>query len=232
MQDFDLSSLLGRIVALDGHAGRRIVAVVGPPGAGKSTAAEALDTALRARGVRSAVMSMDGFHYDDAVLKARGLYARKGAPETFDVAGLVSLLMRLRRNKESEIAVPVFDRALEISRNAARIIPRHIEVLVVEGNYLLLEAPGWRALEVAFDLTIALDVAPAELRRRLFQRWRDYGIPEAQIPARVEDNDLPNGLTVLNRSRPADITLSQDNLRAVLTAVSEENQNVSKGRLC
>lgn len=201
-----LAALADRIAALPAGP-RRLVAVVGPPGAGKSTLAGALLDALTERGVAAAILPMDGFHYDDAILEARGLRPRKGAPETFDAAGLAQLLDRLRANAEAEIAVPVFDRELEISRNAARMIPQDIGTVIVEGNYLLLDRPGWRDLRDRFDLTVALAVDEAELRRRLTERWRGHGIPEAEIPAKVEANDLPNGRAVLRDSLPADVTI-------------------------
>ncbi|KAA8605462.1 nucleoside triphosphate hydrolase [Salipiger aestuarii] len=198
--------LLDRVLALRGK-GRRLVAVAGAPGSGKSTLAEGLDAALRAAGVASAVLPMDGFHYDDALLNRMGLRPRKGAPDTFDVAGLAHLLSRLRANTEPQVCVPVFDRTLEISRNAARMVPSSVGLLIVEGNYLLLDAPGWRDLHAQFDLTVMLQVPESELRARLWTRWRSHGIPDADIPAKVDGNDLRNGLTVLNQSLAADLTI-------------------------
>ena len=187
--------------------GRRLVAIAGPPGSGKSTLAADLEARLNqgAPG-RAAVVPMDGFHYDDAVLGALGLGARKGAPETFDAAGLGSILRRLRARDEPWVAVPVFDRALELSRAAARLVAREVEVVLVEGNYLLLDAPPWDALP-PFDHAVRIAVPEAELRRRLRARWRGLGLPEAEIARRVEGNDLPNGRLVESRSRPADLVL-------------------------
>ena len=85
--------------------GRSVIAIVGAPGSGKSTLAERLEADLNALNPGSAaVLSMDGYHFDDDVLVARGLRARKGAPETFDVGGLLHMLGRLQRNEEDEIA--------------------------------------------------------------------------------------------------------------------------------
>ncbi|MBU2961043.1 nucleoside/nucleotide kinase family protein [Citreicella sp. C3M06] len=201
-------ALVDRVVSLRGDH-RRIIAVVGAPGSGKSTLAEALAEALSAQGISAAVLPMDGFHYDDGLLAAMGLRPRKGAPETFDVAGFSHLLTRLRANDEDQVCVPVFDRALEISRNAARMIPSSVEILIVEGNYLLLDAPGWRELRKHYDVSVMLDVPETELRARLWKRWQDHGIPEAEIPAKVEGNDLRNALTVLTQSLPADLTIPQ-----------------------
>ena len=141
--------------------GRFITALAGAPGAGKSTLAEAVVAAL---GAEARVVPMDGFHYDDAVLNARGLRARKGAPETFDVQGFLTLMQRLRAG--GEVAIPVFDRALELSRAAADIVSDAHRLLVVEGNYLLLDEAPWTGLAPYFDLTGFIEVPEAELDRR------------------------------------------------------------------
>lgn len=200
--------LISRIASLRQPGKRLVVAVIGAPGSGKSTIAEVIRDALIGQGVNTEVLAMDGFHYDDAILNLRGQRARKGAPETFDVDGFAALLDRLRANTQPEIAVPVFDRDMELSRNCARLIPRNVEVLVAEGNYLLLDLPGWRDLAPSFDLTVSLDIPVEVLRERLYARWRYHGLSDADIPSKVEGNDIPNGLTVINRSRSADIVLS------------------------
>ena len=96
---------------------RVVVAIAGAPGSGKSSLAKRLVSRLNevAPG-RAALLEMDGYHYDDHVLIERGLRACKGSPDTFDVFGLLHMLDRLKHNQEDEIAVPVFDRDLEISR--------------------------------------------------------------------------------------------------------------------
>lgn len=200
--------LIARIAALRQPGKRLVLAVVGAPGSGKSTIAEVIRDGLTKGGISAEVLAMDGFHYDDAILNARGIRARKGAPDTYDVAGFAALLDRLRANTQPDVAVPIFDRHMELSRNCARLIPQETEVLVVEGNYLLLDLPGWRDLAPAFDLTVFLDIPAEVLRERLYARWRYHGMAEADIPAKIEGNDMPNGLTVINRSRKADITLS------------------------
>lgn len=199
----DLADLI-RTRAKD-HPGRFMVAVAGPPGAGKSTVAADL---VRLIGTGSRVVPMDGFHYDDAVLNARGLRARKGAPDTFDVAGFAHLVARL--GTEAEVAIPIFDRAMELSRAAADIVGPDDRILIFEGNYLLLDDGPWRALAPRFDLTVMLDVTEAELVRRLTARWLHYGKTPQNTADWIASNDLPNIRRVLQGSRPADIRIQND----------------------
>lgn len=188
---------------------RVMVALAGAPGSGKSTLAEWLCANLNEAAPESAaVLPMDGYHFDDRVLEARGNRARKGAPDTFDVAGLHHMLERLKRNTEPEIAVPVFDRDLEIARAGARLIPQAVRLMIVEGNYLLLDREPWSSLRPMFDMTVMIDVPEETLRRRLHQRWVGYGLSPEQIAAKLEDNDLPNGRLVRDASIAADLIVS------------------------
>lgn len=180
--------------------GRFIAALAGPPGAGKSTLAEELVGLL---GPSSRVVPMDGYHYDDAILNARGMRSRKGAPETFDVAGYRHLLSRLR--EEDEVAVPVFDRSLELSRGSADIVTRDHRILVTEGNYLLLNEKPWTDLGAFYDLTVMIDVPESELDRRLLARWDFYGKTPEQARAWIDGNDMPNIRRVQQGSRMHDV---------------------------
>ncbi|MDZ4395715.1 nucleoside triphosphate hydrolase [Cypionkella sp.] len=182
--------------------GRFLTALAGPPGAGKSTLAAELVAAL---GQGAKAVPMDGFHYDDAVLIARGARARKGAPDTFDAQGFFHLLKRLR--VEEEVAIPLFDRDLEISRAGADIVTAADRLLVVEGNYLLLNEAPWPEAAPLFDLTVWIDVPEAELDRRLQARWAHYGKTPAEARAWIDSNDLPNVRRVTQNSRAADMTI-------------------------
>ena len=180
--------------------GRFIAALAGAPGAGKSTLAATLVAEL---GTGARLIPMDGFHLDNAVLDARGLRAVKGAPQTFDAAGFVNLMQRLRVG--GEVAIPVFDRAADLARAGAETVTDADRILVVEGNYLLLDQAPWR--DVPYDLTVFLDVPKPELERRLVQRWLRHGMAPDAAQARALSNDIPNAQLVLRHSRGADLTV-------------------------
>lgn len=187
-------------------AGRRrlMVAVAGPPGSGKSTLAEAL-VPLLPEG-ETAIVAMDGFHYDNAVLAARGLLSRKGAPETFDFDGFRHLLERLRQ-ADADVAAPAFDRKADLARAGAALVPAGARFVLVEGNYLMFEESPWYGLVPLFDVSVWLDVPAAELERRLVQRWLDHGLTPEAAQTRVFSNDLPNARRVLEHLRQADVTI-------------------------
>jgi pantothenate kinase len=191
-----------------GHAQSRvIVAVAGPPGAGKSTLAEKIVERLNEVAPGSAaVLPMDGYHLDDMILVPRGLRPRKGAPETFDAPGFAHMLMRLRDNAEPEIAVPVFDRAIEIARAGARMIDKSVQFVVAEGNYLLLDEDLWRDLHAHYDMTVMIEEPEAVLRARLEDRWKDLS-PEDRA-WKLDGNDLPNGRRVKEASIAADFVVT------------------------
>lgn len=203
-----LSELAERIESDADERLRFMVAIAGPPGSGKSTVSEALAGLLASRRPASCgLVPMDGYHYDNAVLAARGLLARKGAPTTFDTGGLLADLQRIKTGSR-DVAVPVFDRSADLARAAARIIESSLRIVLVEGNYLLLDDEAWAPISDLFDLTVFLQVDLAELERRLIRRWLDHGLDPTAARERALRNDIPNAQLTLARSRPAHIVLS------------------------
>lgn len=184
---------------------RRIVAIAGPPASGKSTLATSIEAHLNAAqpGI-CALLPMDGFHYDDEVLIPRGWRPRKGAPYTFDVGGYAAALGRLRANLEESVAVPRFDRTIEIARAGAIVIERTVRLVITEGNYLLLDMAPWSALRPSFDRTVLIRTPLTTLEARNRQRWVDSGMDEDGIRAKLEVNDMPNVQLVLERSAEPD----------------------------
>lgn len=204
----DFAGLAGLLADKAQGGGRVIAALAGAPGSGKSTVAERLCDALNARQAgMAAVLPMDGYHYDDLHLVPTGLRPRKGAPETFDVGGLYHTLKRLRARDEDFVAVPVFDRDIEIARAGARMIPAEVPVIIAEGNYLLLGQEPWSRLRPMFDVAVLVDVPEPVLRDRLSARWQHYNLTPDEIAWKLDGNDLPNGRFVMAESRDEDYRL-------------------------
>ena len=186
-----------------------MIAIAGAPGSGKSTIAECVVAQLNDEdGISAALFPMDGYHYDDAVLEDMGRRPFKGAIDTFDAHGLRHMLIRLKANEDDVVAVPVFDRSIEIARAGGRLIPQSVDIIVCEGNYLLARQTPWNLLKQIFDLTIFVDVDADDLRYRLRQRWQSIGLDDAEITRRVEENDLPNGLSIIATSAEPDLRLT------------------------
>ena len=184
---------------------RKVVALAGPPASGKSTIAEALAERLSQAGCKSAVVPMDGFHLDNQILIEKGLLERKGAPETFDAEGFLRLIQSLTTTETAYY--PVFDRTRDIAIAGAGQVGPDCECVVVEGNYLLFDAPIWRGLNALWDFSVRLDVPSAVLRQRLIDRWLAHGMSKDQATARAEGNDLSNAKLVETLSLPADFTV-------------------------
>jgi pantothenate kinase len=144
---------------------------------------------------------MDGFHLTNDVLQRRGLLAVKGAPETFDAAGFLALVRALRNASEA-VSCPGFDRMIDAPvADRVRVVPGDVVVLV-EGNYLLLDRPPWAWLSEAFDAIAYLDV-PDEIRRsRLIARHVEFGRDPADAAEFVHRSDEANAVLVqASRSR-------------------------------
>jgi len=219
----------------NGRGERVLIAIAGAPGSGKSTLADSLCVELNKRNADNpaVVLPMDGFHLDNEVLLQRGLLPRKGAPNTFDVDGFHSVLQRVLalpvkqsgntavpstaadpkevpEEIREEVVIPVFDRSLDLARAGGRTIETGHQLVLVEGNYLLLQSEPWRQLAPLFDLTVMLEVPIATLEDRLIQRWLDHDHSEDQARERAERNDLPNARLVIEESASADLSVAGD----------------------
>ncbi|WP_325064291.1 nucleoside triphosphate hydrolase [Cobetia sp. L2A1] len=202
----ELGDMASRLLAQHAQSqrARTVVALAGPPAAGKSTLSERLCEALNTLEADIAVVvPMDGYHFDNAVLAPRGLLDIKGAPETFDAEGLRRDLIRVRENSGS-VAVPVFDRPLDLARAGGRVVEPHHRIVLVEGNYLLLEHPPWSTHSALYDLSIFLDIEDEVLIPRLLNRWREMGQDARGAYALTYHKDMLNAHLIKTSSRAAD----------------------------
>lgn len=170
---------------------RKLVAIAGAPASGKSTLAARL---LEHYGEDAAVLPMDGFHLDNSVLVRKGLLQRKGAHETFDAAGFVETVERVARGEH--VYAPVFDREADLARAGAIEIFQQ-KIIMVEGNYLLIDRAPWNELSQYWDLAFWLDAPMGEIEARCIARWLEQGFSREAAEKRARENDLVNAQFVI-----------------------------------
>ena len=199
------NGLLEKVLAATPKGRRRLVALAGAPASGKSTLATELADRLTRNGNLSKVVPMDGFHLHNQILLDRNLLPRKGAPETFDVAGFKSLVARLQ--VEPEVICPIFDRERDIAIAGAEVVSASCETVILEGNYLLFDHQDWQDLKPCWDLSIWLDVPLSVLSERLIERWLVHGLSPEEAEKRASDNDLANARLVSTKLLKADLVI-------------------------
>ena len=216
--------LLEKLYSLKKEKRRRILAMLsGPPGCGKSTLAWFLsylsenrfpekDSAAMTEKEPITVIGMDGFHYYQEYLlthytrrneRSIPLVQIKGAPETFDLEKLLTQVKQVAEGQECPW--PVYDRQKHDPAEDAMTVTG--DIVLLEGNYLLLDKPGWTELSRYADYTIRISAEEAFLRERLVERHLAGGKERAAAEAFVEDSDLYNAREVLAFSKPADLNL-------------------------
>lgn len=197
--------LVARAAELAAGPGRAVLGIVGSPGSGKSTLVAALSAALD---VETAHVPMDGFHLADVELARLGRAHRKGAPDTFDVGGYVALLRRIRADAEETIYAPAFERSLEQPVAGSIAVPRSARLVLTEGNYLLLDDPGWREVRGELDEVWFCDLDPSLRLRRLTDRHVTHGKTPSDAAAWVDAVDDPNAARIENTRRHADLVIA------------------------
>jgi pantothenate kinase len=197
---------------LAGGSGRVVVGVTGPPGVGKSTFARRLvDEFNRDEAGFAAFLPMDGFHLSTVQLVRLGRRERKGAPDTFDVAGYVAILRRVAQGSGVEdVYVPDFERAVEEPVAAALVIPRDARLVVTEGNYLAFADGGWAGVRSAIDRLYYVDLSAEVRRARLIERHVASGRTLAEAERWVDVVDEPNAVLIAATEADCDRTLRID----------------------
>lgn len=203
--DCTLEDLVERARSLAAGGNRFVLGLTGAPGAGKSTAARAV---VKALGDQAALVGMDAFHLANGVLAGLGSSGRKGAPDTFDSWGYAHLLRRLKSNREPVVYAPVFDRSLEESIGCAIPVGCDVPLVITEGNYLLLDAEGWREGREVIDEVWYLDTENDERQRRLIRRHESFGKPAAEAEAWALGSDQRNADIVESTLERADLIIN------------------------
>jgi len=197
----DLDALVRRAL---GRPGRALIGIAGPPGAGKSTLAERLVTAV---GPAAAWVPMDGFHLADAALDRLGLRGRKGAPETFDGWGYLALLRRLAAETDHPVWAPGFERTLEQPLAGSIPVGPQVRLVVTEGNYLLLDRPPWPEVRAALSEVWYVEADAGVRLERLLARHVEFGKSPAEAEAWVAAVDEPNARLVERGRGAADLVV-------------------------
>ncbi|MDR6857829.1 nucleoside/nucleotide kinase family protein [Variovorax guangxiensis] len=186
----NLAPDLAHLESLLADGRRRLLGLVGAPGSGKSTLARALEQALPGR---AQVVPMDGFHLAQVELQRLGRAERKGAPDTFDSAGYVALLRRVREQRADEIVyAPEFRREIEEPVAGAIAVLPQTQLVITEGNYLLLQEDSWAEVAPLLDEVWFVEVDDALRVERLVRRHQQFGRSAEEARAWVAQTDEPN----------------------------------------
>ncbi|MFD4407418.1 nucleoside triphosphate hydrolase [Nocardia sp. NPDC058499] len=210
MNVVSLDELARRVrAATDSPDRRYFVGLAGPPGAGKSTLAFALCAALNSPDEEFAgVAPMDGFHRTSRDLSDAGELENKGQPGTFDIGRFTAKLRELRSTPVgAEVGWPVYDRGIH-DPVPDGVVFRRQRIVVVEGNYLLLDEPGWRDVRSYLDECWYLDAGTETIEQRLYERHLAGGKTPEIAHARIAHNDVPNAALVAGTRARADLVLT------------------------
>eukprot|EP00898_Chlorokybus_atmophyticus_P005390 jgi/Chlat1/5852/Chrsp4S06232 len=189
------------------------VGVAGVPGSGKSTTAQDVTKLLNTATKSSMAVNvpMDGFHFYrhqlDAMQNPSEAHKRRGAHWTFDGERFVSFLQQLRMQGSGR--APSFDHAVKDPvEDSIAVLPEH-QVVIVEGNYLLLDFVPWSQLAELFDETWFMDCDMDVAMDRVKKRHLAAGLGSNEDEAwqRVLNNDKPNAELIVATRHRADLVV-------------------------
>jgi type I pantothenate kinase len=141
-----------------------VVGIAGAVASGKSRLADAVAQQANADGTPTEVVGTDGFLYPNAVLTERGLLARKGFPESYDVDALREFVDGVHSGI-AEVLVPRYSHITYDVGPGEPLELREDAVIVVEG----VNALG--ALAERLDVAVYVHAEDADLERWYVTRF-------------------------------------------------------------
>ncbi len=187
---------------------RALIGIVGKPGSGKSTFTKYLKNKSDPKVV--SVVPMDGFHLSNNVLAQLQRSDRKGAPDTFDINGFISLLERIKERSASSIYYPIFDRSIEESIAGQGVVTSDTRIVIVEGNYLLHDEGGWEKVGGLLDQCWVLDLDEDKRIARLISRHIAFGKDPEAAKAWAKGSDEENAKLIEKGSHRADFIVTEN----------------------
>lgn len=192
---------------------RLLVYLVASPGVGKSTLASFLEFLSRNNEYTQELQAigLDGFHYHQEYIKNNKAIVEgnevpmaevKGCPETFD---LYKLKSKIKALKNQSVRWPTYDRSLHDVVEDQILVTK--DIVLIEGNWLLLDEDGWRELKEYCDYSIFIKAEETMLKDRLIQRKIKGGLSEEAAVNFYVKSDSKNVKRVLNNSQKADLQL-------------------------
>ncbi|MEK0156213.1 nucleoside/nucleotide kinase family protein [Arthrobacter oryzae] len=196
----DVTAAVAGLRARLASGNRILLGITGSPGSGKSTLAAGLHAVFGAG--TAVVVPMDGFHLGNAIINGTPLRQRKGAIDTFDVGGYLSLLQRLARRDEPVVYAPDFRREIDEPVAASIAVPASVPLVITEGNYLLADRPVWRQVRAELDEVWFMDTPPDLRLARLVSRHVEFGMDRPAAEEWAAGSDEANA-RMIESTRPA-----------------------------
>lgn len=195
---------------------RIVIFLAAPPAVGKTTLSQFLENLSRNNKQFEEIqgIGLDGFHYSNEFLikhtiEKNGerivLKSIKGAPETYNYKAVEE---KLKKIKDENIMWPIYNRKLhDVEKDKIRI---EKNIILIEGNWLLLNEDNWKELKKLSDYSIMIIAEKKLLKDRLITRKIMGGISKKEAEEFYEKSDKKNIERVLNKIVKHDLTLEME----------------------